>query len=419
MERPNDGMVSHMHFEIPHDEHRERYCRLQAAMAAAEIDTLLCWSPENVYYMTGYDTLGYYFPQCFIAQVDSDPILVVRHFESPNVVAQTWVTDFVGYQDHESVADVVAAAAATSGSRIGTEALTWAVSPALAAGIAHRLGGRVVPLDGLVESLRLIKSRAEIALIRQSCRYTEAAMSAAFEAAVPGASEDDVAAAVYHRMISAGSSYPSLAPFVSSGPRTFMPHQTWSGRLLQPGDMLWFETGGSAGRYGSGLIRVGAVGDPPIALRSTIQRALDVVTETLDALMGALVPGATGAEVHEVGRAAIKAAGWGDVHRNRSGYSIGVSYPPDWGEGHIYSLQALEARPIEAGMVFHLVPNVLIPEVAGVAISETVLVTREGCEALTQFPREFNANGPSNSHPTIQSWRSPPKRIDEGAHEGG
>lgn len=384
-----------MHFEISHDEHRDRYGRLQTAMDRAGIDTLLSWSPENIYYLTGYDTLGYYFPQCFIASVDSDPTLIVRHFESPNVERQTWINDHVGYLDHEDVADIVAGVAERSGQRIGTESQTWAVSPAIAARIAHRLGDRISPVDGLVEDLRLVKSAAEIALIRQSCRYTEAAMSAAFETARPGATEDDVAAAIYHRMVSAGSTYPSLAPFVLSGPRTFLPHQTWSGRVLERGDMLWFETGGSAGRYGSGLIRVGAVGEPKPEIRAIIERALGVVNTTLDALMSVLRPGITGAEVHRVGRAAIVDAGWGDVHRNRSGYSIGVSYPPDWGEGHIYSLQDLETRPLEAGMVFHLVPNVLIPDVAGIAVSETVLVTHDGCEALTSFPREFVSTDPT------------------------
>lgn len=377
-----------MHFEISHDEHRERYRKLQEAMDGAGIDTLLVWSPENVYYLTGYDTLGYYFPQCFVAVADSDPMLVVRHFESPNVETQTWVSNYVGYRDHEDIAEVVVSAISSAGKRVGTETQTWSVSPAIAARVAEGLPGRLTATDGLVENLRLVKSPAEIALIRQSCRYTEAAMAAAFEASVAGVTEDDVAAAIYHRMISAGSTYPSLAPFVSSGPRTFLPHQTWSGRVLQPGDMLWFETGGSAGRYGSGLIRIGAVGEPPAAQRPTIERALSVVTETLDALIAAIRPGVTGADVHRVGRDLIQAAGWGDVHRNRSGYSIGVSYPPDWGEGHIYSLQDLETRPLEAGMVFHLVPNVLIPDVAGVAISETVLVTEDGCEPLTQFPRD-------------------------------
>ena len=386
-----------MHFEISHDEHRERYRRLQEAMASAGIDTLLSWSPENVYYMTGYDTLGYYFPQCFIASVDSEPSLVVRHFESPNVERQTWLQRYVGYRDHEDVGEVVATEAARFGRRVGTESQTWSVSPAIAARIAELLGDRVSPVDGLVETLRLVKSPAEIALIRQSCRYTEVAMAAAFETAVPGASEDEVAAAIYQRMVAAGSTYPSLAPFVSSGPRTFMPHQTWSGRVLQQGDMLWFETGGSAGRYGSGLIRVGAVGEPSADIRPTIERALDVVNVTLDALMETIRPGITGADVHLVGRQAIIDAGWGDVHRNRSGYSIGVSYPPDWGEGHIYSLQDEETRPLEAGMVFHLVPNVLIPDVAGVAVSETVLVTPDGCEALTDYPREFVHTQPTGT----------------------
>jgi len=385
--RETDGKYT-MHFEISHNEHRERYRRLQQAMALEGFDTLLSWAPENIYYLTGYDTVGYYYPQCLVASVDSEPRLVVRHFESPNVESQTWLTEHVGYRDHEDVGEIVASVAAKSGRRIGTEAETWSVSPAIAARVAERLGDRLTPVSGLVENLRLVKSPREIELIRQACRYTEAGMAAAFEASVPGATEDDVAAAVYHRMIGSGSSYPSLPPFISSGPRTFLPHRTWSGRRLEEGDMLWFETGGSAGRYGAGLIRIGVLGEPPAEIRSTVQQGLDVVSDTLDALMSAIRPGATGAEVHQAGREVIEAAGWGDVHRNRSGYSIGVSYPPDWGEGHIYSLQNMEIRPLEAGMVFHLVPNLLIPGVAGVAVSETVLVTRDGSEALTDFSRD-------------------------------
>ncbi len=378
-----------MHFEISHAEHRQRYARLQEAMATAGVDTLLSWAPENIYYLTGFDSLGYYFPQCLVASVDADPVLVVRHFETPNVEMQTWLTDYVGYRDHEDVAQVVAKVAARFGPRVATEAETWSVSPGIAARVSAALDGRVTPISGLVEGLRVVKSATEIELIRHACRFTEAGMAAAFDASRVGSTEDDVAAALYHAMISAGSSYPSLAPFVATGPRTAQPHATWSGRPIQEGDMLFYEPGGSAGRYSAGLIRVGVVGEVPQSISATVDSAVAVVTEALEALMAAIKPGVTGQEVHLANRDVIKGSGWGDIHRNRSGYSIGVSYPPDWGEGHIYSLRHMETRPLEPGMVFHIVPNVMIPDVAGIGVSETVLVTENGCEALTQYPREL------------------------------
>lgn len=378
-----------MYHAISHDEHRERYARLQERIETEGLDAHLSWTPENIYYLTGFDTLGYYFPQCLVSSVSRPPVLVIRHFETPNVEALTWLSEYRGYRDHERMTDVVQEVARSAGERIGTESAAWFVSPAMESELRAALGERIVSADGLVEGLRLVKSPAEIALIREAARYTDAAMEAAFGASCAGGTEDDVAAAVYARMIAAGSSYPSLAPFIATGERTSLPHATWSGRVLQPGDALFYETGGSAGRYGAGLIRVGSIGEPPDDRRATIDRALEVIGDALEALIAAIRPDATGHEVDEAGRVVIEASGWGDVHRNRAGYSFGISYPPDWGEGHIFSLRQGEHRPLQEGMVFHLVPNVLLPDAAGIAMSETVLVTSDGCEALTRFPREY------------------------------
>jgi Xaa-Pro dipeptidase len=214
-------------------------------------------------------------------------------------------------------------------------------------------------------------------------------MRAAFEASQIGNSEDDVAAATYHAMIASGSSYPSLPPFIATGARSALPHATWSGRRLKQGDVLFFETGAVADRYGAALVRVGVIGEPAPEIAPTLNRAVDAISEAIEALIAAIKPGVTGEKVHRASRGPIERAGWGDVNRNRSGYSIGISFPPDWGEGQIYSLREHEQRPLEQGMIFHLVPNVLIPNVAGVCLSETVLVTEGGCEPLTQYPREL------------------------------
>ena len=84
-------------------------------------------------------------------------------------------------------------------------------------------------------------------------------------------------------------------------------------------------------------------------------------------------------------RSAVAAEGFSYEHE--TGYSIGLAYPPGWNETHVFNLKPGDAREVQAGMTFHLVPHVVLPGVGGVGLSETVLVTAEGCEALTSFPR--------------------------------
>jgi Xaa-Pro dipeptidase len=77
--------------------------------------------------------------------------------------------------------------------------------------------------------------------------------------------------------------------------------------------------------------------------------------------------------------------------QSRTAYSVGINYPPDWGEGHIFSIWGNDPRPLQAGMTFHLVPGLQGSSLNSdyhVCTSETVLVTPTGCEVLTDFPRE-------------------------------
>jgi Xaa-Pro dipeptidase len=73
----------------------------------------------------------------------------------------------------------------------------------------------------------------------------------------------------------------------------------------------------------------------------------------------------------------------------RSGYSIGIAFPPDWGEGHIMSIRHEDPRVLVPNMTFHHIPWVQLPGKAGIGMSETIRVTEDGCETLTKFDREL------------------------------
>ena len=95
-------------------------------------------------------------------------------------------------------------------------------------------------------------------------------------------------------------------------------------------------------------------------------------------------PGRTPGEVWEQWAKTLAEGGYPDTYR-RAGYSIGVNYPPDWGEGYIIGFQRGENRPLQKNMTFHVPSIVKHFGLANVGFSETIRVTDNGCEVLTQF----------------------------------
>lgn len=263
-----------------------------------------------------------------------------------------------------------------------------AVFPAAAfdARIAAALTGvRRVDGSGVVEALRAVKTGAELAAIRLAASYAEAGMSAAITACQAGATENEVTAAMMSAAICAGSEAMAMEPLVSSGPRSGVPHATWRRRVLRPGDAVFLELAGSHDRYHAALMRSVWIG-PPLA---EAQRMMDTALTALDAALDAIRPGAPCSAPHQAAQAVIDAAGYTAAFRKRIGYSMGVAFAPDWGEGAILSLFTGAERPLEPGMVF-LVPATLRSYGAyTVGASETVIVTDTGIEVLSTLPRTF------------------------------
>jgi Xaa-Pro dipeptidase len=190
-----------------------------------------------------------------------------------------------------------------------------------------------------------------------------------------------VAAAMNYAMIKAGSEWPSIAPFVASGYRGAIGHATWAGRTIEEGDIIMLEIGGCLKRYHAALMRTGFVGKPNAELR----RAEKTVKEAAEAMFATIKAGITAHEADAAGRAIITQ--YGGQQASRSAYSIGIALPPDWGEGNILSMQPNEMRLLQPNMTFHMLPWIQVPGKGGVSFSETIRVTEDGCELLTNFNR--------------------------------
>ena len=181
-----------------------------------------------------------------------------------------------------------------------------------------------------------------------------------------------------------GGEYMGLPPFVLAGPRSCLPHQTGGANLLADDDVMYFEISASQRRYAAALMRTIFIGNP----RDEWLRVAEACIASVEAALGFIKAGVTAHEADTVARAVTTKAGFGEYHRNRLGYSIGINYPPDWGEGEIISLRQGEERELQVNMTFHMVPLCLLYRDWGIGFSESIRVTKDGCERFSRLPRE-------------------------------
>jgi len=375
------------------EEYRGRVEAVQASLAERGLDGLLTTFPENVTYLSGYQSPGYYKWLAMLVPAAGRPLIVTRGFELPNVHRWSWFDDALGVWEDGDPMEVTAAALAERGlvgKRVGIEHNSWFLTIADIERLRDRAGAtEFVDASGLVEAARVVKSPAEIEYIRDGCRVAGAMMQAGYDVITDGATENDIAAAVMGAMARGGGHIAGLPPFVVSGDRSGLPHATWDGRALEPADPIMFELAGVIMRYTGPLMRTAFFKE----IRPEHERVAEVSVAGLEAILAAIRPGVAGADVDAAMQDVFREAGLSDGATHRAGYSVGINWPPDWGEGYLFDLSPHEQRPLQPGMTFHVPgPQLFVPPYS-VGISETVVVTEDGYECLTEFPRTFPVLG--------------------------
>ena len=371
---------------FPEAEFRARLARLEDRIAESDFDALLIHTPENITYVSGWHTPGYYYPQFVLVRPGAEPIIVLRGLEALGLRVRSWfgADQLITFSDIddplEGLLDAVRCLE-LSGHAIGIEKTGWFLSIDFYERLRARLPStRFADGSGIVESMRKVKSPAEIERIREACRLAEVGIQAAIDHFVPGITEAALAGQVHRAMVEEGCEYTGLPVFLMSGHRQLAPHSVWSrDKRIAPGENVFVEVAGTVDRYAGALFRTLVAGAPTRRNREN----MEIAEAMLEAAMEALRPGATSHDVNSaVGRVADRN---GVVLRKRCGYSLGLNFAPDWGEGAFLSLADGDPTVLEPGMVFHLPQAVRRPGESLVATSETVLVTDAGCEPLTRF----------------------------------
>ena len=371
-----------------HDFAAERDGRVQAVrdrMAAAGIDMLLVSSPENIYYLTGLDHWGYFAPHVLIVPDDGELVLVTRAMERVTVQNQVTNARFEGHADSETAVDgVLRALPSAAGKTFALENWSSGLPFGLAEGLRGRGGAaRWVDATGLIDTLRLVKSPAEQALMREAARVSDAGAMAAIEAIHEGIRERDVAAACESAMIAAGGTYPGFGPFIRSTARLGEEHTTWNDHRVAAGEVAFLELAGCHARYHAPLGRLVHVGKAPEGARAMAA----IAAEAFDAVVAAMNPGALFSGVYAAWKSVVDRAGMPDYRRHHCGSAVGIGFPPTWtGGNRVTGLRADSGMVLQSGMTFHVLSWLMGTGKGDFFLSNTVLLGNAGAEVLTQAP---------------------------------
>lgn len=371
-----------MTLAFPESEFVARLDKVRDALGRAELDALVVTVPENICYLSGFWTPGYHVFQALVVRRSGDPFLVVRNIEVDSVRTKSWIQRhyLVNNLDLalETFIEALKAEGLVSG-RVGLEVDGARQSMLRTDRFGEGLGSvRWVPTLDIVDQFRAVKSDSEIAYIRRAVAMAEQALVAGARAIGSGRTDNDVAAAVHAELARAGSEFTGSPPYVVAGPASALTHALHAGRPLQADQPVWMEVSASVMRYQGVASRVGGTDSLPAKVRELS----DVSAAALSAMVAAMRPGVSAGEVDAAGRAVAEKAGLRDLWKNRAAYSLGLSFPPGLGEGHIIDIKPGDTRPLKAGMVFHMIPILKVPGLASVACTDTVLVTPDGGERL-------------------------------------
>jgi Xaa-Pro dipeptidase len=377
-------------------EYQHRLDKVRASMTTDNLDALVIGDPANMNWLTGFDAWSFYVPQVMLVSHDQDPVWLGRKMDAGAVALTTYLGESSvkpyaeSYVQRSGVHPMQAVARTLkdmglSGKRVGYESDTYYFSPksleCLQQGLADT---EWVDADLLVNWCRVVKSDAEIMVMRQACRLVEGAMTVAYDNILPGVRQCDLMSKILAAQVGGcaqfGGDQTALSPLILAGAAAATSHPMWTDEPFARNQTVALELGGTRNRYNAGLARTVQLGKGPQVLFDTAV----AVEEGLDAVLETIRPGVAAGEVHRAWQNVLDKY---DLEKeSRIGYSIGVGYSPDWGE-HTVSLRAGEETELEQNMTIHVMLGMWLDD-WGMELSETVVVTKDSVECLTHFPRK-------------------------------
>lgn len=381
----------------------EYFARLAATKISMEgrgIELLLIASPENINYLSGYAGWSFYTPQILLVSLyHEEPVLIVREMDVACAEFTCFIKaenqigypeEFIGGERHpmEFIGEYVTSRGWNKG-KIGIEIEAYFLSIRSYEILEEYLtAAELVPADFLVDWVRVIKSDAEMKLIRQAGTLASQAMQAVVDAIAVGVRECDVAAEFYYEQVHGtpdfGGSVPNSVR-LQSGNRTAGGQLKWTDNRYAFGDVIPIELSGSRCQYHVALARTVSVGNPGLKILDRWR----IIKECMATVLASLAPGKLCCEINEVFR--FVSSKYRISNLGLLGFSQGLCFQPTNIERTL-SFQGSDRTLLLQGMVLNLHISLFDDtrkRTETMSVSESIVITDGGYELLTKIPREL------------------------------
>lgn len=322
-----------MALHFTRDEYDSRIARTQQEMQERNLDALLLFAQESMYWLTGYDTFGFCFFQCLVLTADGRMALLTRSADLRQARHTSILEDIRIWRDEAgarpalALADMLRDIGLASG-RLGIETQTAGLSFANGKAVHEALGAAYALEDasGLVDALRVVKSAAEIEMVRRAAALGDEALDEALGAVAPGADEGEILARMQGAVFRGGGDYPGNEFIIGSGADALLCRYKAGRRRLDAVDQITLEFAGVWRRYHAALMRTICVGEASAGHEAMHAAA----QEALLACEAEMRPGRSFGDVFAAHARVMDAHGLSAHKLNACGYSLGARFTPSW-----------------------------------------------------------------------------------------
>ncbi|TQR08442.1 M24 family metallopeptidase [Psychrobacillus soli] len=355
--------------------------KIQNFLQTNNIEAAFITTPDNVFYFTGFRSNPHERLLGVAIFKEAEPFIICPQMEIPDAKVAGWQGQIVGHQDTENAWDIVVQTMKEKAGDITTLAVEKAhLTVERLEALVERIPAlQVSRIDEKINDLRVIKSEEELENMRKAAELADYAIEVGCKEIAEGKTEIEILNAIELAVKEKGAAQMSFDTMVLSGPKTASPHGTPGDRKIQKGDFILFDLGVVYNGYCSDITRTVAFGEPSPDKREIYE----TVRRAEEAAVQAVKPGITAMELDKIARDVITDAGYGEYFTHRLGHGLGISV-------HEFpSITGVNEMKLETGMVFTIEPGIYHPEITGVRIEDDVVVTADGVEVLTKFPKEL------------------------------
>ena len=373
-----------LHFTT--EEFTERQHRTIEQLKKRQLDGLLMFRQESMYYLSGYDSFGYVFFQCLYLAIDGNLMLLTRAPDLRQARHTSVIKDIRIWQDSSEADPAVQLKQildkfGCQGRRLGVEYDAYGLTARNGKLLDAALAGfcDLEDASDLVSRLRVVKSKPELAYVRKAAELADLACDQAYRLAGPGVDEGDLLAAMQGVIFSGDGDYPANEFIIGSGPDALLCRYKSGRRKLDSRDQLTLEWAAAYRHYHAAMMRT-----IPIGEATQLHKKMHAVNmDAMQACMAALKPGRPIGEVFDAYARICDDAGMKEHRLNATGYSLGTTFAPNWMDWPMF----YHGNPVLAAenMVFFL-HMILMDSHTNHAMcfGHTVVVTATGCDSLSK-----------------------------------